>query len=142
MNVKRNNPYRKAFTRPQIVASWALVMAASLAGLLSPTSVRAAADAAAGKQIYDMRCLGCHGDGKTAGTIGPSLTGIVGRKAATGETGVHSRALIGSGIVWDEASLRKFLAAPTKQVPGTNMPVGVHDPQQIDDLVAYLRTLR
>jgi cytochrome c2 len=109
--------------------------------LLPPTSVRAA-DAAAGKQIYDTRCLGCHGDGKTTGTIGPSLIGIVGRKAATGESGVHSRALIASGIIWDEASLRKFLAAPTKAVAGTNMPVGVPDPQQIDDLLAYLRTLR
>jgi cytochrome c len=141
MNVKRNNPCLRAFGCPRTAASWALVTAISLAGSVSPISVRAAADAAAGKQIYDMRCLGCHGDGKTASTIGPSLVGIVGRKAATGETGVHSRALIGSGIIWDEASLRTFLAAPTKAVAGTIMPVGVPDPQQIDDLVAYLRTL-
>ena len=116
--------------------------ALSLAGLLPPISVQAAGDAAAGKQLYDMRCIGCHGDGKTAGTLGPSLTGIIGRKAATGESGVHSRALLESGITWDEASLRRFLAAPTKQVPGTNMSVDVRDPQQIDDLVAYLSTLR
>jgi cytochrome c len=50
--------------------------------------------------------------------------------------------LIESGIAWDEASLRKFLAAPTREVPGTNMPVDVADPQQIEDVVAYLRTLR
>ena len=79
---------------------------------------------------------------KTTSTLGPNLTGIVGRKAGTGESGVHSRALVESGITWDEASLRKFLAAPTKQVPGTNMPVDVPDPKQIDDVVAYLRTLR
>lgn len=142
MNVTRNKPYLRVFARPRTAASWALVTAASLAGVLSPISVRAAADAAAGKQIYDMRCLGCHGGGTTASTIGPNLTGIVGRKAAIGETGVHSRALIESGITWDEASLRTFLAAPTKAVAGTIMPVGVPDPQQIDDLVAYLRTLR
>jgi cytochrome c2 len=119
-----------------------MVAALSLAGLLSPILVQAAGDAAAGKQIYAMRCIGCHGDGKTAGTLGPSLTGIVGRKAATGESGVHSRALIESGITWDEASLRRFLAAPTKQVPGTNMSVDVPNPQQLDDLLAYLGTLR
>jgi cytochrome c len=119
-----------------------MVMALSLGGVLSSISVRAASDAAVGKQIYDTRCLGCHGDEKTAGTIGPSLVGIVGRKAGTGESGVHSRALMESGIRWDEASLRRFLAAPSKQVPGTIMPVSVSDPQQIDDLLAYLRMIR
>jgi cytochrome c len=142
MNVNRDNSCRGAFAPRRPAASWALVTALSLAGLLSPMSVRAAGDAAAGKQVYDMRCIGCHGDGKAASTFGPSLTGIVGRKAATGESGVHSRALIESAITWDEASLRRFLAAPTRQVPGTNMSADVPDPQQIDDLVAYLRTLR
>jgi cytochrome c len=131
-----------ASMRLQTAAGWALVTAASLICALSPVPVRAAGDAAAGKKVYAARCLGCHGDLKTASTFGPNLSGIVGRQAGTGESGVHSRALVESGITWDEASLRKFLAAPTKQVPGTNMPVDVPDPQQIDDVVAYLRTLR
>ena len=131
-----------ASIRLQAMAGWALVTAASLICALSPVPVRAAGDAAAGKKVYAARCLGCHGDLKTTSTLGPNLTGIVGRKAGTGESGVHSRALVESGITWDEASLRKFLAAPTKQVPGTNMPVDVPDPKQIDDVVAYLRTLR
>ena len=38
--------------------------------------------------------------------------------------------------------LRIFLAAPTKEMPGTIMPVGVPDAQEIDDLIAYLETLR
>lgn len=131
-----------ASIRLQTTAGWALVTAASLVGALLPIPVWSAGDAAAGKKVYASRCLGCHGDLKTTSTLGPNLTGIVGRKAGTGESGVHSRALVESGITWDEASLRKFLAAPTKQVPGTNMPVDVPDPQQIDDVVAYLRTLR
>ncbi len=142
MNVKRNNACRKPFASWKTAASWAMVTALSLGGVLSSISVRAASDAAVGKQIYDTRCLGCHGDENTAGTIGPSLVGIVGRKAGTGESGVHSRALMESGIRWDEASLRRFLAAPSKQVPGTIMPVSVSDPQQIDDLLAYLRMIR
>lgn len=142
MNVKRNNACRRLFASWKTAASWTMVMALSLGGVLSSISVRAASDAAVGKQIYDTRCLGCHGDEKTAGTIGPSLVGIVGRKAGTGESGVHSRALMESGIRWDEASLRRFLAAPSKQVPGTIMPVSVSDPQQIDDLLAYLRMIR
>ena len=74
--------------------------------------------------------------------LGPSLVGIIGRKAGTGESGVHSRAMTESGIRWDEALLRKFLAAPTKQVPGTIMPGAVQDAQEIDDLIAFLETLR
>lgn len=133
MHLNRYNANREA---------WALLTALTIAGLLSPAPARAAADAAAGKQVYDMRCVGCHGDGKTANTLGPSLTGIVGRKAGTGESGVHSRALIESGITWDDAALRRFLVAPTQQVPGTNMPAHVLEPHQVDDLVAYLHTLR
>ncbi len=141
MNGIRNNPCLRIFASPQTIAGWAMVTTLALVAVVASTSARAS-DAAAGKQIYDMRCLSCHGDENTAGTIGPSLIGIVGRKAATGASGVHSRALMEADITWDEASLRKFLAAPSKQVPGTIMPVRVSDPQQIDDLLAYLRTLR
>jgi cytochrome c len=142
MSVKRNNSCCMIPPRSQTAARWALVTTVSLVSPLSSISVHAAGDAAAGKQLYLTRCIGCHGDGNAAGTLGPSLAGIVGRKAATGESGVHSRALLESGITWDEASLRRFLAAPTKQVPGTNMSADVRDPQQIDDVVAYLLTLR
>ena len=45
-------------------------------------------------------------------------------------------------ITWNDATLRKYLAAPTKQVPGSYMPVGFPDAKQLDDLIAYLRTLR
>jgi cytochrome c len=138
MNTIRKNSRRVS---PPKAVSWAIVTTASLAGLLSITLAQAAGDAVEGKRLYDTRCLGCHGDDKTAGTIGPSLIGIIGRKAATGDSGVHSRPLMESGITWDAASLRKFLAAPSKDVPGTIMPVAVPSPQQIDDLIAYLRTL-
>ena len=99
----------------------------------------AAGDVASGKRLYDTRCLGCHGDGSSAATLGPSLVGIIGRKAGTGESGVHSRALTESKIRWDETSLRWFLAAP---IAGTTMAASVEDPQDIDNLIAYLKTLR
>jgi cytochrome c len=111
--------------------------------LAMPTApAQAAGDAAAGKQLFESRCVGCHGDDKTTVTLGPNLVGIVGRKAGTGESGVHSRALTASDITWTSASLRWFLAAPAKQVPGTTMPVGIPSAREIDDLVAYLETLR
>ncbi len=113
------------------------IVAIYLATPLTPAE--AAGNAAAGKRVYQMRCLGCHGDGSSATTLGPSLVGIIGRKAGTGESGVHSRAMTESNIKWDDTSLRWFLAAPIK---GTTMPTGVEDPQEIDDVIAYLKTLR
>lgn len=107
-----------------------------------PLSALGAGDPVAGKQLYDKYCLGCHGNDTTRGTIGPDLKGIFGRKAATAAGGVHSRVLIESDIRWDEQSLRRFLAAPVKAVPGTTMPTGVRDPAQIEHLIAYLRVLK
>jgi cytochrome c len=50
--------------------------------------------------------------------------------------------MIESNIIWNAASLRRFLAAPTKEVPGTLMLGGIDDPQELDDVVAYLESLR
>lgn len=121
------------------------IAAVAIVGILlamSTAQSQAAGDAVSGKQLYESRCLGCHSRDKNTVTLGPNLFGIVGRKAAAGESGVHSRALAESDITWTAASLRRFLAAPAKQVPGTNMPVGVPSAREIDDLVAYLETLR
>jgi cytochrome c len=92
--------------------------------------------------LYHARCRGCHGDEHAAPTLGPTLIGIIGRKAGTGETGVHSYAMKESGITWNAASLRRFLGAPTKEVPGTLMLGGIDDPQELDDVVTHLESLR
>lgn len=121
------------------------MVTASLIGVLltaAPIAVPAAGNAVSGKGVYQARCLGCHGSGGSENTLGPSLVGIIGRKAGTGESGVHSRPMTESGFRWDETTLRVFLAAPTKTVPGTIMPSTNIDPQEIDDLIAYLKTLR
>jgi cytochrome c len=45
-----------------------------------------------------------------------------------------------SGIVWSEKTLDRFLAAPTKVVPGTYMGyAGVDDPRERAGLIAYLK---
>ena len=113
-----------------------------IAAIAVPLSASAAGDPEAGKQVYDNRCLGCHGNDTTRGTTGPDLRGIFGRAASTAPGGVHSRAVAEADIHWDEQSLRKFIAAPVKAVPGTTMPTGVSDPRQVDDLIAYLRVLK
>jgi len=115
-------------------------VALALAGLMGPAC---ADEAASGREVYELRCRTCHGGTAPADSLlGPSLTGIVGTKAGAQASGVHSRALIDSGIVWNRDSLRRFLADPRRAIPGTIMPVGVADPAELESLLDYLETLR
>jgi glucose/arabinose dehydrogenase len=103
-------------------------------------------EASRGKRFFQANCALCHatslGPGNTtiAGQ-GPSLVGIVGRRAGTGANFGYSKALVDSGIVWDAASLDRFLASPVAAVPGTTMPIPVGSAENRRNLIAYLKTL-
>jgi cytochrome c len=105
-------------------------------------SASAEGDLVAGKKLYQRACVGCHGDAKTAPTTGPSLVGIIGRKAGTGAGGVTSRANTESSIVWSEKTLDEYLASPSEKIHGTIMPIGVTNPRERVDLIAYLKSLK
>lgn len=122
------------------VIAWVLA-AGALLGAAAPTAF-AAGDAARGRLAYQRACIACHGDGETASSAGPSLVGLLGRRAGTVAGTPYGRNLYESGIVWDEAALRRYLASPSDEVHGTIMPIGVHDPAARDDLVAYLKSLK
>ena len=97
----------------------------------------AAGDPAAGEAVYS-RCLGCHAI--EYNRTGPRHCGVMGRRAGSVPGFEYSPAMKKSGIVWDERSLERFLAAPTKVVPGTLMTyAGVPDAKDRADLIAYLR---
>ena len=60
-------------------------------------------DAVKGRAVF-ARCATCHlASGPVM--IGPSLVGVVGRKAGTVPGVMYSPALKSSGIVWDDAKL-------------------------------------
>jgi cytochrome c2 len=139
MNI-RLFPRSTWFPRRAAPGAW-FAAAAIAGGLLAPVPAQAEGNAAIGRTLYERRCLGCHGDANTPNAQGPSLVGVVGRKAGS-SGGATSRALSESGIVWDEATLRQYLAAPGDKVHGTIMPVGTQRPQDREDLIAYLKTLR
>ena len=54
----------------------------------------------------------------------------------------YARSLYEANIVWDEKSLQRYLTSPSDAVHGTIMPIGVHNPQKRDDIIAYLKTLQ
>jgi len=103
---------------------------------LLPMAAHAEGDAAAGEKAF-APCKACHAFGKNG--VGPNLTGVVGRKAASEEGYTYSAALKGSGITWDEANLHEWLKNPKAKVPGTKMVfAGYPDDKKIDDVIAYL----
>lgn len=96
-----------------------------------------------GRRIFERRCQTCHGVTATADTsLGPSLKGVLGRQAGSGDSGVHSRAALESETVWTRSSMRRYLSEPGREMPGTLMPVRVADGKELDDLLNYLETLR
>ena len=113
----------------------------SCATLLCAGAAASAQDAALGKTAY-AACAACHSiDGSNG--AGPSLQGVVGRKAGGIAGFRYSRAMKEAGTTWDAASLDAYIAEPQKVVPGNVMPFsGVSDAKVRADLVAYLATLK
>jgi cytochrome c len=100
-----------------------------------------AQDAGHGKSVFEA-CAACHATDHT-NRVGPSLEGIIGRKAGTAPGFRYSRAMKNSAIVWDEKTLDTFLESPQKAVPGTIMPyAGLKGTTDRVDLIAYLVTLK
>lgn len=96
----------------------------------------------AGQAVYKSQCSTCHAVVAERNVIGPSLFGVVGRKAGTVPNFHYSAANKASGETWDAGSLDKYLTAPRQVVPGTTMTYpGVKDAQKRADLIAYLATL-
>lgn len=101
-----------------------------------------AQNATAGAALYKARCTACHGmAGEGRKGLGPSLKGLIGRKAASADF-TYSDALKKSGLKWTTATLDSFITAPMKKVPGTRMVIAVPDAKQRGDLVAFLATLK
>lgn len=98
----------------------------------------ASADVARGAQIYE-RCAACHS--LAHDRTGPRHCGLFGRKAGGVKGFEYSAAMRGSRLVWNAATLDRFLAAPMKTVPGTSMGyAGIPDAGERADLIAYLRS--
>ncbi|KQS95566.1 cytochrome c family protein [Rhizobium sp. Leaf386] len=104
---------------------------------LCPSIAAAEGDASRGEKLF-ARCSACHtvnGQNK----IGPSLAGVVGRKAGSIEGARYSKALTQSGLVWTEENLDAYLAAPATLVRGTTMTVRMSKDQDRQDLISYLK---
>jgi cytochrome c len=124
----------------------AIALLSAAAGAL-PVTARAettpADPVAAGAAVFKEHCSRCHDDNATRQSYGPSLVGVIGRKAATQEGFAYSDALKASGLVWTEEAVRAWMANNTGLLPGTRMRhVGITDAHEQDNLLTYLKTLK
>ena len=95
-----------------------------------------------GEKVF-MACRSCHSTDPARAMHGPVLRGLVGRKAGQIAGYRYSDANKNSGITWTDEKLFQFLENPQRVVPGTKMLyIGIKDPQQRADLIAYLDTLK
>lgn len=97
-----------------------------------------------GQRVFEANCAVCHSATRSGGaSIGPRLYGVIDRKAGTVSGFSYSTAMKKSGLVWNEANLKRYIADPRKVVPGNRMPFpGMHDQAKLDALVSYLATLK
>jgi len=96
-----------------------------------------------GRRIFARNCQTCHGvTGPAASQAGPDLHNIMGRRAGSENSGIHSRASIESGIAWSREGLRRYLENPDRTMPGTIMSRPVLDADELEDLLDYLESLR
>jgi len=119
-----------------------LIAVAGLAALLLPFEASAKDDDL--EISFNDHCRECHSFLKNDNRLGPTLYGVVGRKAATEPGFAYSDSLKGSGITWDEATLDKWIADPGAVIPGNGMSPpysGLSDPAIRKKIIAYLKSI-
>jgi cytochrome c len=98
-------------------------------------------DAVAGKAVF-RKCAPCHST-EPVNRVGPTLSGVVGRPAASVADYNYSPAMTAfadGGKVWSEALIAEYLMAPKAMVPGTRMTfAGLKKIEDIANLIAYLK---
>jgi len=98
----------------KLICTVVLTCAASLA--------HAQGDAARGEKKFED-CAACHSLMAGENGVGPSLAGVIGRKAATLDDYRYSPALKRSNIVWSPQTLDNFISDPQKAVPPIACPM-------------------
>ncbi|MCL6566495.1 MAG: cytochrome c [Acidobacteriia bacterium] len=114
----------------------ALATALALAGAATappPTSAQAVSEKSAsaasvenGKELYDRYCAACHYPATTAKKIGPGLKAI------------YVRGKFEDGTPVNDQTMRRWIEKGGKNMPGFEK---ILKPQQLADLLAYLKTL-
>jgi cytochrome c len=122
---------------PRAGRRWLWMLLLGIGPMFAPQPAQAAN--IRGKLLF-LRCASCHDiSGMPSQKIGPNLKGVVGRPSGSLPGYQYSAAMQKAHLVWDAATLDKWLANPNGLVPGTAMAfAGLPSETDRQAVIAYL----
>src|SRR5215470_4001267 len=108
-----------------------IVVALTNIVLLSSPSLsqdRQGADVASGQLAFNNACRTCHALREGDNRLGPNLYKIIGRKAGSVPNYGYSSAMKEADLLWDKATLDRFITNPDQVVSGNKMKPLVASP--------------
>jgi cytochrome c len=100
-----------------------------------------APDPKRGAEVFRVQCSVCHSVEAGKSSIGPSLYGVVGRKAGSLEGFKYSDAMKKVDATWTPETLDRYLENPWLVAPGTPMALVVPSVKNRTDVIAYLKSV-
>ena len=100
-----------------------------------------AQDTNAGLAAFNQACRTCHTTREGDNRLGPTLHGVIGRKAGSLlNYNNYSDSMKNANLVWDKSNLERFIANPDQVVPGNNMKpfAGVASADERAKIVGFL----
>ena len=115
-------------------------LALVVVAIIASAAGASAQDLAAGENSF-KKCLPCHAVGEDAkNKVGPLLNGLEGRKSGSIEGYNYTEANKNSGITWNEATFKEYIADPRAKIKGTKMVfAGIKNENEAASLWAYLK---
>jgi cytochrome c len=93
-----------------------------------------------GQLLFNNACRTCHSVKEGDNRLGPNLHGIIGRKSGALKNYPYSDSMAKSDLVWDKATLDRFIANPESVVRGNTMQPygGMPSADDRARIIAYL----
>lgn len=122
-----------------------ILLAATIAGVLASAGARAQMalptpapiDAAT---LFVRQCGTCHTlNAAEPQRQGPTLAGVIGRKAGSVPGFHYSAGFAQAGWTWDEDNLDTWIAGPSAMIPGTVMIYHQPNPDIRKRIIGYLK---
>jgi cytochrome c len=125
-----------------IAVSLAVALLAGVQPSIAQEPSGKAAVADDGQLAFNNACRTCHTLREDDNRLGPTLHGIVGRKAGSLPNFAYSSAMKDADLVWDKATLDRFIANPDQVVSGHKMKPygGIASADDRAKIVAFLET--
>src|SRR5262249_44216514 len=110
------------------------------AGVLGQETVDRSAGSDDGQLVFNNACRTCHTLREGDNRLGPSLHKIIGRKSGSLPNYGYSNAMKGADLVWDKATLDRFIANPDQIVSGNKMKPygGLASAEERAKIIAFL----